>query len=69
MTYPIAEIDYQKCRPHKCGNGICTAVMECPNKVLRQEDPYDFPFSHPSHFCKGCAKCVDACPFKAIRIE
>ena len=56
MPNPIAMIDYQKCNPERC------------DRVLRQEAPYEFPFSHPSHFCQGCAKCVQACPFTAIRI-
>jgi len=69
MAHPKAIIDYQKCKPDKCGDGICNAATECPNKVLRQESRYEFPFSHPSHFCKGCAKCVSACPFQAIHIK
>ena len=68
MPYPIAVIDYGKCHPDKCEGGVCTASLECPNKVIRQEVPYDFPFSHPSHFCKGCAKCATACLQKAIRV-
>ena len=68
MPQPIATIDFQKCQPGECDGGICSAMLECPNKVLRQESPYDFPFSHPSHFCRGCAKCVQACLLEAIRI-
>jgi len=68
MPNPIAMIDYQKCNPERCDSGVCAASLECPNRVLRQEAPYEFPFSHPSHFCQGCAKCVQACPFVAIRI-
>jgi len=68
MPNPVAMIDYQKCSPERCDNGVCAAMLECPNKVLRQEAPYEFPFSHPSRFCQGCAKCVQACPFEAIHI-
>lgn len=68
MPNPTAMIDYQKCSPEKCDSGVCAAMLECPKKVLRQEAPYEFPFSHPSHFCKGCGICVQACLFTAIRI-
>jgi translation initiation factor RLI1 len=68
MPHPVAIIDYQKCQPKKCGDGVCAAAAECPNKVLRQEAAYEFPFSHPSHFCRGCAKCAQAYPAKAIQV-
>ena len=65
---PIAMVDYGRCSPEKCDGGVCAAMLECQNKVLRQEAPYEFPFSHPSRFCRGCAKCVQACLFEAIHI-
>ena len=68
MPYPRAVIDYQKCQPEKCGNGICAAAAACPQKVLKQEAPFEFPLARPSKLCKGCAKCNDACPAKALRI-
>jgi translation initiation factor RLI1 len=68
MPNPRAIVNYRRCDPNKCDTGICAAVLECPNKVLKQEAPYEVPFSHPSRFCKGCAKCVQACPFEAIHI-
>ena len=68
MPSPIAMIDYQKCNPGRCDSGVCAAMLECPNEVLRQEALYEFPFLHPACFCQGCAKCVPACPFEAIRI-
>jgi translation initiation factor RLI1 len=68
MPNPIAMIDYQKCHPERCDGGICVAMLECPNQVLKQEAPHEFPFSHQSRFCRGCAKCVQACPFEAIHV-
>ena len=60
-------IDYQKCDPRKCSeDGICKAVMECPHKVLKQEDKYEVPFLNPSRYCKGCGVCKEACPLKAV---
>jgi len=69
MPLAAAAIDYQKCQPGECDNGVCAAALECPGKVLRQEAPYEFPFSHPSRFCKGCAKCVEACSLAATQVE
>ncbi|MBM4447164.1 MAG: hypothetical protein FJ023_07420 [Chloroflexi bacterium] len=69
MTHPVAVVDYERCKPEKCGDGICTAATECPNKVLRQEAAHEYPFSHPSRFCRGCAKCAQACPAGAIQIR
>ena len=68
MPNPLAVVNYEKCDPGKCDDGVCAAMLECPNKVLRQEASYEFPFSHPSHFCRGCAKCVQACPLEAIQV-
>jgi len=44
MPHPAAAIDYQKCQSGKCESGVCAAAVKCPNKVLRQEAPYEFPF-------------------------
>ncbi|MBM3148652.1 MAG: hypothetical protein FJ022_04910 [Chloroflexi bacterium] len=68
MPQPQAAIDYAKCRPRECGDGICLAAKECPNKILRQESAFEYPFSHPSRYCRGCAKCAQACPFGAVKI-
>ena len=68
VAHLVSIIDYKKCKPEECGNGICAAAAACPNKVLRQEAHYEYPFSHPSRFCRGCATCVRACPFEAIRV-
>lgn len=62
-------IDYEKCRPEKCdhGTGVCPAVMECPLKLWKQEEPYDSPYL-TTGFCKECGKCVESCPLDAMRM-
>lgn len=58
-------VDYNKCRPEHCDNGICAATLACPHKLLKQEAPFEIPM--PSPFtCKDCARCVLACPLRAI---
>ncbi|MDP2730512.1 MAG: 4Fe-4S binding protein [Dehalococcoidales bacterium] len=68
MPRKMALVDYKKCRPELCDSGSCAAVLACPHKLLRQESPFEVPMPAPS-FCKGCAKCVVACPMKAIQIQ
>ena len=67
MPKKTAVVDYAKCIPESCDQGICLAVLACPNKVLRQEAPYEMPDPNPS-MCIGCGLCVEACPEKAIRM-
>jgi len=67
MAKQTAVVDYEKCHPEKCDKGICLAVLACPNKVLRQEAPYEMPDPNPS-MCVGCSLCAQACPLKAIRM-
>jgi len=66
MPKQRAMIDYGKCQPEKCDQGICLAVLGCPKKVLKQEAPYEMPDPNPS-MCVGCGLCAQACPLKAIR--
>lgn len=61
------KIDYKKCAPNKCKNGICVAILACPNKLIKQLEPYDFPYPIPG-FCQECAKCREACLSGAIEI-
>ncbi|MFU8794030.1 MAG: 4Fe-4S binding protein [Dethiobacteria bacterium] len=61
-------LNYQKCRPDLCNSGYCTAIPACPLKLIEQEEKYGFPMTN-SAVCKGCAKCVTACPFKAITLS
>ncbi|MBI4331528.1 MAG: 4Fe-4S binding protein [Chloroflexi bacterium] len=42
--------------------------MACPQKILEQEAAYEAPMTVQS-ICKGCAKCVLACPLRAIDLN
>jgi translation initiation factor RLI1 len=67
MPSNIAVVDFSKCQPEQCPNGICLAAKACPRKLIKQEDPYDPPMTNPS-VCQGCRDCVRACPAKAIKL-
>lgn len=67
MPVKMALVQFDKCRPGMCENGVCPAVKACPRKLIRQEEPYDIPMMNPS-FCKGCGDCASACPQKAIKV-
>jgi translation initiation factor RLI1 len=65
MPSKMALVDFGKCRPQNCPDGVCAAALACERKLLRQETPYQCPMPDPS-VCKGCGDCVRACPLKAI---
>jgi translation initiation factor RLI1 len=67
MPKPRAMVDYRKCQPEKCDEGICLAVLACPNKILQQEASYEMPDPNPAMWV-GCGLCAQACPLKAIRV-
>ena len=67
MTRKLALVDYNKCQPGECEEGICVAAQACPSKLLRQETYYSAPMPEPSA-CRACGECVRACPLKAIRL-
>ena len=67
MPGKMALVNYRKCRPAECDNGICTAALACSHKLLRQENPYETPMPDPS-ICRGCGDCVRACPLQAVEI-
>ena len=61
-------LDYKKCRPEECNNGICQAVQACPLDILFQEQPYEKPMMY-TPICKGCLDCVRACPHDALELD
>jgi len=64
---PIPTIDFNKCHPERCNQGICVAGYACPHNAFFQEQPYDFPM-YDASMCVGCGACSTACPSKAIRM-
>jgi translation initiation factor RLI1 len=67
MPNTMVSLDYEKCNPAVCNSGLCVAVPACPLKLIAQEEQYDRPMANPT-LCKGCAKCVTACPLQAISL-
>jgi translation initiation factor RLI1 len=67
MPSKVALVQYDKCHPESCADGVCAAAAACTHKLLKQEAPHEIPMPHPS-LCRGCADCVRACPLGAIRI-
>ena len=68
MPAKMIVIDFNKCRPQECGNGICLAAKVCEQKLLYQEKEYEIPLAIPSS-CRGCSDCIRACPLKAVRLS
>jgi len=57
---PYVPVDYRNCHPERCDKGVRAAVVECPNKLWKQEEPYDS--QHPIlGFYQEPGKCVDSC--------
>ncbi|MBN2073887.1 MAG: hypothetical protein JW770_08095 [Actinobacteria bacterium] len=65
MPNKIAIINYSKCNPPECRDGICNALAYCSKKIIKQEEPYDAPFINPG-LCTGCFECLKACRLGAI---
>ncbi len=61
-------IDFGRCRPELCPDGICAATLACPRKLLKQEQVYESPLPSPVA-CPTCADCQRACPFGAIDLR
>jgi len=62
---PKAYVDYNKCNPELCPEGVCQAARECQLKILHQDAPHEPPETTEAP-CRGCFKCLLACPAKAI---
>lgn len=67
MPEKMALVDFPKCHPEHCTDGICLAAEACPRKLIEQEQPGEIPMTNPS-LCRACGDCIRACPMKAIRI-
>ena len=67
MAGKAAMVAFDKCHPEKCDKGTCVAMLACPHRLIKQEEPYEIPMFYPSA-CQGCGDCVRACPLKAIQI-
>jgi len=63
----MALVDYNKCHPEECGDGVCAASEACTDNLLRQEAPYSAPMADPFS-CRTCGDCVRACPLKAVQL-
>ena len=68
MSAKMALIDFNKCSPDGCDNGLCLAVQACQRKLLAQEKVYEIPMPDPV-LCRGCGDCVRACPSGAVKIS
>lgn len=68
MPKKVAYLDYEKCRPEVCQEGVCAAAKACDKKLLKQEQPYEPPMAYSSR-CLGCSKCVLVCPLNAIKMS
>ncbi|MFC1978977.1 hypothetical protein ACFLVP_03215 [Chloroflexota bacterium] len=68
MPSKIAMVDFNKCQPDKCTDGVCTAARACEKKLMKQLEPYETPMTQGS-MCKACSDCVKACPFDAVTIK
>ena len=53
MAARSALIDFNKCKPETCENGICKAAQACRYKLLSQENIYDVPMAF-TDVCRGC---------------
>jgi ATP-binding cassette subfamily E protein 1 len=67
MPKPKIVLDYQRCEPGSCQDGICAAARVCKKKVLRQEKAGEMPDFYPN-MCLGCSDCLSACPRGAIQM-
>jgi len=64
MPGKMTLVDFSRCHPEDCEDGICPAAEVCPRKMMRQEKPGQPPMTDPVA-CRACADCVRACPEKS----
>lgn len=62
-----ALLDLDRCQPDRCPSGLCAARRLCDVRAIYQPDPYEVPVLDWSR-CRACAKCVGACPARAISL-
>jgi translation initiation factor RLI1 len=67
MPKKVALVDFRKCRPQACADGVCVAVRLCPSRLIQQEEPFSVPMTEP-FACRACGECTRACPQQAINI-
>ena len=67
MARKMALVDYNKCHPEECDNGVCAAAQACTLNLLQQDAPYEMPMADPFS-CRACGDCVRTCPLKAIKL-
>ena len=67
MPKRMVAINYSRCRPGFSDNGICFAALTYPRRLIIQEEAYQIPACPVS--LPYCAKCVLACPLKAIKLK
>jgi translation initiation factor RLI1 len=66
MPSKVALVNYNKCRPDQCDDGICKAALACKQKLLKQEKANEPPMN--PFICRACGDCIRACPLDAIEI-
>ncbi len=62
-----ALIDYRRCDPARCPEGICAAARACERRLLKQEAAFEVPMPGALP-CSGCGDCVRGCPLEAVKI-
>ncbi len=67
MPKRMVVLNYQKCDPQFCQDGVCQAALLCKRKVLSQIAPHETPELN-SEMCLGCAVCTTACAGQALEV-
>jgi hypothetical protein len=53
MPGKMALVDFPRCHPEECVDGVCVAALAYPRKLMKQEQLGEIPMTDPS-ICKGC---------------